>query len=84
MKSYLWNIFVSLDQFVNTVFGPLFNLAFNSKERRFGYPDETISSVVGKMQEKGEGNILVKWLYSGLDNIQSNHCEDNIEKDEGV
>ena len=34
MKNYFWNILISIDQFVNTVFG--------------GDPDETISSRLGK------------------------------------
>jgi hypothetical protein len=34
MKQYIWNILISIDQFFNTIFG--------------GYPDETISSRMGK------------------------------------
>lgn len=34
MKTYLWNIFVSIDQLINTILG--------------GDPDETISSRMGK------------------------------------
>lgn len=37
IKRYLWNLLISLDQFVNTVFG--------------GDPDETISSRCGKRVE---------------------------------
>lgn len=38
LKKYFWNILISIDQFVNTVFG--------------GDPDETISSRLGKDRNK--------------------------------
>lgn len=38
LKKYFWNILISIDQFVNTVFG--------------GDPDETISSRLGKDRDK--------------------------------
>lgn len=64
---YFWNLLVSLDQFVNTLFG--------------GYPDETISSRAAKAKRKKKkwGCILCKFL----DIFDKNHCEKNIELDEG-
>lgn len=38
IKKYFWNILISIDQFVNTVFG--------------GDPDETISSRLGKNRNR--------------------------------
>jgi len=64
---YFWNLLISIDQFFNTLFG--------------GNPDETISSRAGKARYKGKkwGCILC-WF---LDKIDKNHCEKNIELDEG-
>jgi len=64
---YFWNILVSIDQLLNTLLG--------------GYPDETVSSRAAKANRKGKkwGCILC-WL---LDKIDKNHCEKNIELDEG-
>ena len=43
MKRYIWNLAVSLDQLVNTIFG--------------GYPDETISSRLGKLKIQQGGQL---------------------------
>ena len=66
MKTYLWNILISVDQFVNTIFG--------------GNPDETISSRAAKASRRGDkwGCILCKLL----DKIDKDHCNNNIELDE--
>lgn len=67
MKEYFWNILVSIDQFVNTVFA--------------GSPDESISSRAAKAQIAGK-----KWgcvLCKILDKIDKDHCNKNIELDEG-
>lgn len=40
MKKYFYNLFISLDQLLNTILG--------------GDPDETISSRAGKKQRKGK------------------------------
>ena len=48
-KKYLWNVLISIDQFVNTLFG--------------GDPDETISSRLGKMYKKSTfAYIVCKFL----------------------
>jgi hypothetical protein len=68
MKRYLLNLLISVDQLINTIFG--------------GYPDETISSRIGKRVVKGDSwfcNILSKLLNL----VDKNHCIDAIEKDEG-
>ena len=67
MKDYIWNLLVSVDQFVNTVFA--------------GNPDESISSRAAKAERAGKkwGCVLCKLL----DKIDKDHCAKNIELDEG-
>ena len=67
MKEYFWRVLVSLDQFVNTIFG--------------GFEDESISSRAAKAERNGK-----KWgcvLCKILDKIDKDHCNKNIELDEG-
>ena len=68
MKDYIWNLLVSVDQFVNTVFA--------------GNPDESISSRAAKAERAGKkwGCVLCKLL----DKIDKDHCNKNIELDEGT
>ncbi len=49
MKKYVRNIFISLDQFVNTIFG--------------GDPDETVSSRLGKNYQNSFLERFVDWLF---------------------
>ena len=77
---YLWNILVSLDQFVNVLLSPLLNAALNPVVK-FGNPDETLSSVFGKNIEQGACRgcrIICKFLHG----IDPNHCNKSIERDE--
>lgn len=68
MKAYLWNIIIWFDQGVNVVF-------------MRGDPDETVSSRAAKAQRKGRrwGCVLCRFM----DFFDKNHCEKNIEPDEG-
>lgn len=68
VKRYVWNLLISIDQLANTIIG--------------GYPDETISSRMGKRVAKGDCklcNVLCKLLNL----IDENHCKKSIEEDEG-
>lgn len=65
---YLWNLFIAVDQLVNTILG--------------GYPDETISSRMGKRARKGDR--LAICFCKTLDVLEKDHCEKSIERDEGV
>jgi hypothetical protein len=65
---YLWNLLVSLDQFVNTVAG--------------GDPDETISSRAAKADAEGKRWGCI--LCGLLDKIQKDHCQRSLEPDEGA
>jgi hypothetical protein len=74
MKRYFWNLLISFDQFINTIFG--------------GDPDETISSRMGKWARNGENNYgLRKPLYVIANFIvelfEKDHFKKSIEEDEG-
>jgi len=68
MKKYFLNLLISVDQLINTIFG--------------GYPDETISSRIGKHVFKND-SWLCDILSKLLNLVDKNHCVDAIEKDEG-
>ena len=65
---YLWNILISLDQFINVLL--------------LGDPDETISSRAGKAMQEGKrwGCVLCRVL----DVFQKDHCLKSLETDEGA
>ena len=69
--SYVRRIFISIDQFFNTLAG--------------GDPDETISSRLGKKAR--QGNLWAKvscWLIGKLFFHNTRHCSEAIEEDEGA
>jgi len=79
------NIFLGLDQLGNTI---LACLPWPFSWPGVGYPDETISSTLGKLKKKHKGRIPWRWPFAKLldwilDNIDPNHSIDAIEKDEG-
>jgi hypothetical protein len=68
--TWTWNVFISLDQFANTLL--------------MGDPDETISSRLGKWKVIDPVRGYVATVICGfLDIIDFNHCENSIEDDEG-
>lgn len=69
MGRYFWNILIAIDQFFNAVLG--------------GYPDETISSRMGKRVAKKDC-FLCNFICKLLNKIDPNHCEKSIEWDEGI
>lgn len=69
MKKYLFNIALSLDQFINTLFG--------------GDPDESISSRMGKHLAAHDMCPFCNWLCGILNYFQKDHCIKAIERDEG-
>jgi hypothetical protein len=46
MRQYFWNLFLAIDQLFNTILG--------------GFPDETLSSRMGKLARKG--HLLSKFI----------------------
>jgi len=79
IKNYLWRLLVSVDQFINVLISPIFNYLLQP-DHLFGYPDETLSSVFGKNREKCR---VCGWICWVLDELDTDHCDRNIEKDEG-
>lgn len=74
ISKYILNILIGVDQLGNIILG--------------GDPDETISSRLGKIKIKHNGNIpwkrpLSKIIDHGLDKIDKNHSIESIEYDEG-
>lgn len=75
LRIYIWNCLIVWDQVLNVMFF-------------FGDPDETVSSHLGRIKEKHGGLVpwyrpLSKFLAWGLNKIETDHCEDAIERDEG-
>lgn len=68
MIRYFWNLLIWVDQGFNTLAG--------------GEPDETLSSRMGKYAARGRGWIPCQ-LCKLLSFFDENHCEKNIELDEG-
>ena len=69
--TYIRRILISIDQLLNTVLG--------------GWPDETISSRLGKKARKGNRYAKVAcWLIGKLLFSNTSHCSDAIEEDEGA
>ena len=82
LKNYFFRLAVSLDQFGGVAIGGLFNAVMisNKSANKFGDPDETISSVLGKNKRDG---TLIYWglmLDSLLDYFDPNHSIKSIEK----
>lgn len=69
VKRYIWNLLISIDQLANTLLG--------------GYPDETISSRMGKSIARNENCPVCHLLCKILNFFDKNHCEKSIEHDEG-
>lgn len=72
--TYLRNVAFSLDQTGNVMFSDLWNLILITKDGyKFGNPDETISSVLGRNQLKGTLTQAGKALVWILDKIEKDH-----------
>lgn len=83
LSNYFRNLAISIDQFGNVLCGTLFDLILIKKGGyRFGNPDETISSVIGKNQVKRTLTIVGKILNKILNILDTNHSIVAIEKDE--
>lgn len=70
VKRYIWNLLISIDQLANTLLG--------------GFPDETISSRMGKKIRDNEACPVCIFLCKLLNIIDPGHCEKSIEDDEGI
>lgn len=81
LSTYLWNIAVGIDQLGNVYCVDVFNWLWLRKHstNRFGNPDETISSVLGKNKRTDTLSLCGKALARLLNAIEPNHVEDSIE-----
>ena len=78
---YFWLVAISLDQAGNTFCAELFNdTLIDPRGHRFGDPDETISSVLGKNKQADALTWLGKSLAWILNAIDPNHITKAIEK----
>lgn len=85
LKVWFWNILIWLDQGLNVLLAPLFNLVFKPDRRHmFGAADETLSSVFGKNRgvnpliDAGRRSINKLFFW------QEDHCQEAIEWDEKI
>ena len=82
-SKYHLNIGIAYDQLGNAVGAPLFNVILRKRGGdRFGNPDETISSVIGKLKRSGHLTLMGKFFANLLNKIEINHVEKAIEEDE--
>ena len=83
-KDYFWNIAISLDQLGNVICADPMNFLFiqSYSKYKFGNPDETISSVLGKNQLHDRLKPLGKSLVVFLALLDENHSIKSIEEDE--
>jgi len=77
---YIKAVFLTIDQGVNVIAGPLLNLTLRS--RKFGFPDETLSSVFGKEVRAGNCKACY-FICRALHILDKDHCHKSIEDDEG-
>ena len=76
----LYKIAVALDQLGNVVCSRLLNITLLKKNGyKFGYEDETISSVIGKNQLKNTLTNTGKIVNKILSDFQPNHAIKAIE-----
>ena len=81
VREWFWVCMVSIDQFLNTFFGPVLNHLLYPLHR-FGDPDETLSSVLGKNARDGSCRGCY-WVCRVLNRLDPEHCQKSIEADEG-
>ncbi len=82
-NSYTWNLLIALDQLFNVLLSPLLNALVRNGGARFGYADETLSSVFGKNHRRDTCRVCSFICRHILDRIDHGHCSRSIEADEG-
>jgi hypothetical protein len=82
LRRYLWNILIWATQSLNVFLWPLFNLFFWTN--KFGYPDESTSSALGKLEREGSKRACYVCKVISVILRDKNHCIKSIEEDEGV
>jgi len=81
LKVWFYRTAREIDVFANVNAAELFNDIFIKKGGyKFGNPNETISSVLGKNQRDKTLTRAGRFLRRILDKIEPNHCLDSINK----
>ena len=81
LDNYLFNCSLATDQHANTFLAKLFNdVMVQPGGHKFGNPDETISSVLGKNKLKNKLSLVGKGLDLLLNMIEDNHSIKSIDK----
>ena len=80
IKRWIWDLLIATDQWFNVLLKWPLNRVFGI--RGFGYPDETISSVLGKHYGQCRLCRAVCRVLSRV--LGDKHCRRAIEDDEGV
>lgn len=78
---WIWGVLIGLDQLANALLWPLLNMTVQNGGVRFGNPDETLSSVMGKNVELGKCRFCV-FVCLVLNRLDRQHCSRSIEADE--
>jgi hypothetical protein len=83
LDEYLFNCALATDQHANVFLAKLFNdIIIKTGGHKFGNPDETISSVLGKNKLLGKLSYFGKVLDFILHLLDNNHSIKSIEEDE--
>lgn len=83
VAKYFKQLAISEDQRANVICGDLFNdILKKPNGSRFGWPDETISSALGKNYRDGTLRGFGIWWQRLLDRLDKNHVTKSIEEDE--
>jgi hypothetical protein len=83
LDDYLFNCALATDQHANVFLAKLFNdVMIKTGGHKFGNPDETISSVLGKNKLIGKLSYFGKVLDFILHLLDNNHSIKSIEEDE--
>jgi hypothetical protein len=79
IQDYFFQGAIDIDKFGNHNFRTLFNVILRKRNGYvFGFPDETISSVLGKNQAKGTLSWVGISVAFILDSLDKNHCKKSI------
>ena len=85
LDDYLFNCALATDQHANVFLAKLFNdVMIKTGSHKFGNPDETISSVLGKNKLIGKLSYFGKCLDLILHLLDNNHSIKSIEHDENT
>ena len=80
-QSFLWRNLICLDNWANVLLSAIPSL----KRKGFGFPDETISSVVGKRYYYfNDRSWFIMLIYKSVEKLDPGHFRRYIEYDEGV